>query len=251
MIGVQRVSIDHVRIDAPAREARELVLFALGCTAAAAAVSLAIVRWPVPLYEGADFTASAWYALAFKLGFMLGVPLAWMRWRGYRFADVLGTWRSSAGAFAAIGLAIVAGLALNAQHVGPIGDLLHGDVACSRIALGLVLPLVSAAIPEELVFRVLLQTRLEKVGGRLIAVGASTVLFVLWHLPSRFLLATGVEGTAGDLGSILRGTALPVFVVGLVLAAIWDRWRTFPVLVALHYSIDVLPSLRHALGGTF
>jgi hypothetical protein len=42
-----------------------------------------------------------------------------------------------------------------------------------------------------------------------------------------------------------------VVVVGLVLAAIWDRWRTFPVLVALHFAIDLLPSLRQALGGTF
>jgi len=248
---MQTVPIDRMRIDAPAREARELVVFALGCSAVAAAAAIAIVRWPAPLYANATFIASAWYVLGFKLAYMLGVPLAWMRWRGYRMADVLGRWRSSWRAWIAIVLAVAAGLALNIQHVGPIRNLVAGDPPWSPIVLGVILPLVAAAIPEELAFRALLQTRLEKVGGRLVAIGVSTALFALWHLPSRFLLATGVEGTAGDLGSILVGTALPVVIVGLVLAAIWDRWRTFPVLVALHFAIDLLPSLRQALGGTF
>ena len=55
----------------------------------------------------------------------------------------------------------------------------------------------------------------------------------------------------GDLASILAGTAAPVLIAGLVLAAIWDRWRSVAVLVALHFAIDLLPSLRHALGGRF
>jgi membrane protease YdiL (CAAX protease family) len=248
---VQTVPIDRMRIDAPAREARELVVFAVGCAVVAGAAAAATRRWPWPLAPNADFTASVWYVVGFKLAFMLGGALGWMRWRGYRLADVLGPWRPTVRAWTAIAIALVAGLAINLQHVGPIGRLLSTDVAWSRIALGFVLPLVAAAIPEELAFRVLLQTRLEKVGGRLFAIGISTALFALWHLPSRFLLASGVEGTAGDLGSIVRATALPVFAVGLVLAAIWDRWRSFPVVVALHFAIDLLPSLRHALGGRF
>ncbi|MBS1120201.1 MAG: hypothetical protein H6Q90_2429 [Deltaproteobacteria bacterium] len=240
-----------MRIAAPAREARELVVLALGCTVMATLAALAVERWPLALYAGADFTASVWYVLGFKLGYMLGVPLAWLRWHGYHLPEVLGPWRSTLRSWVGIAIAVAAGLALNLQHVGPIGELIAAGAAWPRIALGVVLPLVAAAIPEELVFRVLLQTRLEKVSGRLVAIGVSTLLFALWHLPSRFLLATGVEGTAGDLGSILLGTGLPVFVVGLILAAIWDRWRSVAVIVALHFAIDLLPSLRHALGGTF
>ncbi len=246
---MQTVPIDQMRIVRPTREACELVLFAVGCSIVATAAVLANERWPLPLYANAPFTASAWYAVGFKLGYMLGVPLAWLRWRGYRLTEVLGPWRSSAPAWIAIALA--AGFALNVQHVAPIRDLMSAGAPWPRITLGLVLPLVAAAIPEELAFRVLLQTRLEKVCGRLVAIGVSTLLFALWHLPSRFLLASGVEGTAGDLRSILLGTGLPVFVVGLVLAAIWDRWRSAPVIIALHFAIDLLPSLRHALGGTF
>ncbi|HEU5060605.1 MAG TPA: CPBP family intramembrane glutamic endopeptidase, partial [Kofleriaceae bacterium] len=244
---MQAVPIERIRVDAPAREARELLLLALGCSAVAGAAAAAAARWPLPLYPGADFTADGWYVL----GFMLGGCLLWLRWRSYRLADVLVRWRPRGWGWAGVLLALGAGTAVNAQHLAPLQELLADGVPAGSLALGVMLPLVAAAIPEELAFRALLQTRLEKTSGRLVAIGLSTVLFTLWHLPSRFLLSSGVEGSAGDPASILTGTALPVFVVGLVFAAIWDRWRSFAVLVALHFAIDLLPSLRHAAGGTF
>lgn len=247
----QAVPIDLMRIDAPSREARQLVLFAAGCSVVACAAALAITRWPLPLYPSADFTADAWYVVGFKVVFMLGGALLWLRWRGYRLADVLGRWRPTGLGWLGIGLALGAGVLVNMQHVAPLRDLLRGGAPAGRLVLGAVLALASAAIPEELVFRALLQTRLEKAFNRLTAIGLSTLLFALWHLPSRFLLSSGVEGSAGDLASILMGTGLPVFVVGLVFAAIWDRWRNFSILVALHFAIDVLPALRHAAGGSF
>ena len=246
---MQAIPIGQIRIAEPGRETRELTIFAVGCCVIAALTGLAIQRWPLPIYPGTDFTASAWYVVGFKLGYMLTVPLVWLRWRGYQLADLSGPRRSVS--WIALGLALTAGLALNLQHVTPIGELLRSSPLSWRVALGFVLPLVAAAIPEELAFRVLLQTRLEKTHGRLVAIALSTLLFTAWHLPSRFLLANGVEGTAGDLKSVLLGTGVPVFVVGLVLAAIWDRWRSALTIVALHYALDLLPSLRHALGGSF
>lgn len=232
------------------REVHELVAFAVGCSVVAGAAALAIERWPAPLYSNADFTASAWYVLGFKLAYMLGVPLVWMRRHGHRLGEVIGRWRSTPRSWLAMLGAIAAGLALNLQHVAPIRELAT-SASWWRIVLGIMLPLVAAAIPEELAFRALLQTGLARLYGRLVAIVIATLLFTLWHLPSRYLLATGVEGQAGDLRAVLVGTGLPVFCVGLVLAAIWDRWRSFPVIVALHFAIDLLPSLRHALGGTF
>jgi membrane protease YdiL (CAAX protease family) len=248
---VQAVPIERFRIDAPSRETRELVLFALACGAAAAAAAVAASRWPLPLYPGAHFTADAWYVVGFKLGFMLGGCLLWLRWRDYRLSEVLVGWRPRGWGWAGVLIALCVGTAINVQHVAPIRELVREGVPASSLALGVLLPFVAAAIPEELAFRVLLQTRLEKVSGRLVAIGLSTVLFTLWHLPSRFLLSSGVEGSAGDIASILKGTALPVFVVGIAFALIWDRWRSFTALVVLHFAIDLLPSIRHAAGGTF
>jgi membrane protease YdiL (CAAX protease family) len=62
-------------------------------------------------------------------------------------------------------------------------------------------------------------------------------------LPSRFLLSRGVEGEAGDFLSVVLGTGVPVFVAGLFFALHWDRYRNLPLLMALHWGIDTLPSL--------
>lgn len=75
----------------------------------------------------------------------------------------------------------------------------------------------------------------------------SNTLFTAWHLPTRYLLATGVEGTAGDLPSVLLGTGLPVFIVGLILTLLWDRHRKLVPLIAVHWGIDTLPAVSALL----
>ena len=79
---------------------------------------------------------------------------------------------------------------------------------------------------------------------------ASVALFVAWHLPTRFLLAHGVEGEAGDLGSVLLGTGVPVGIVGLIFALGWDRHRNLPALIALHGGIDSIPIVASMLQST-
>jgi len=69
----------------------------------------------------------------------------------------------------------------------------------------------------------------------------TVVLFTAWHVPSRYVLAHGVEGEAGNLRSVLLGTGAPVAVVALVLGVGWDRYRNLPVLIGLHWGIDLLP----------
>jgi len=83
---------------------------------------------------------------------------------------------------------------------------------------------------------------------RLPAILIASLLFTLWHLPPRYLLSSGVEGAAGDLGSVLLGTGLPVFVVGLIFAWAWARWRSLPHLVLAHWAIDLLPSVSSFVG---
>lgn len=149
-------------------------------------------------------------------------------------------------------LAVVAALAVlpNLGHVHAIQQAVARQDGAMVLLVGAatVVPLLCAALPEEIVFRGLLQTRLEAVLGRVPALVLASLLFTLWHLPTRYLLSSGVEGTAGDLGSVLLGTGLPVFLVGLIFGWAWDRWRSLPHLVLAHWAVDLLPSISSFLG---
>lgn len=112
-----------------------------------------------------------------------------------------------------------------------------------RLAVGVIMPLLTAAIPEELYFRGYLQTRLEKKWNGVVALLISTLLFTAWHLPSRYLLSKGVEGQAGDWGQVILHTGVPVFIVGVLFAIHWSRYRNIVLLIATHWAIDTLPSL--------
>lgn len=149
--------------------------------------------------------------------------------------------------------AFVAGLSLNLLQ-GRFDLVIEGSASFSggelaiRLAAGLILPFLIAGFPEEFVYRGILQTRLEKVGGRFAAISISVMLFTAWHIPTRYLLAQGVEGSAGDLSSVVLGTGVPVAIVGLVFALLWDRYRNLPALIAAHWGVDVLPALIAFLG---
>ncbi|HXH28303.1 MAG TPA: CPBP family intramembrane glutamic endopeptidase [Candidatus Polarisedimenticolia bacterium] len=248
----QRVPVDQMRIDRPAAEAALAVGYALFFILASVGTGLVIARWPAPFLGAASFTQDVWYAFGFKMTLLLAVPAAWLRWRGYRPGDFLAGWRPTPGALARVALAFLAGLALNVHHIEPLrhawGAAPPGPGRWVRALCGVLLPLLSAGLPEEIVYRGVLQTRLEAVAGRPAAIGLTVLLFTAWHLPTRFLLSHGVEGTAGDLPSVLLGTGLPVLIVGLIFGLAWDRWRNLPALVAMHWGIDTLPALTSLFG---
>jgi len=123
-------------------------------------------------------------------------------------------------------------------------------VAFARASIGAILAWVMAGIPEEIVYRGLLQSRLEAAWGRAWAIIVSVALFTAWHIPTRFFLSTGVEGEAGDIVSVFLGTGAPVAIVALVLAWGWDRWRNLPALIALHSGIDTIPIICSMLQST-
>ncbi|MGH9258907.1 MAG: CPBP family intramembrane glutamic endopeptidase, partial [Acidimicrobiales bacterium] len=151
-------------------------------------------------------------------------------------------------------LAYAAGFCLNLGHLSAIraaAEALPAAGAAARIGLGVALPLFMAGLPEEVFFRGILQSRLEVTAGRAVAIPLTALLFTAWHLPTRYLLAQGVEGRAGDLGSVLLGTGVPVLLVGLVFGLAWDRYRNLPTLIAAHWGVDTLPAVRGLLGGSF
>jgi len=105
-------------------------------------------------------------------------------------------------------IAFVLGASLNLESIRFISEA-EGSFSIRdlivRIGIGTTLPLFMAGIPEEFVYREILQTRLERLFGRMIANTITALLFTAWHLPTRSLLSRGVEGNAGDLGSVLIG----------------------------------------------
>jgi membrane protease YdiL (CAAX protease family) len=58
---------------------------------------------------------------------------------------------------------------------------------------------------------------------------------------------TGIEGSAGDLPSVLLGTGVPVFIAGLIFSLRWDRHRKLVPLIAAHGGVDTLPSISSLL----
>ncbi|MDZ7646205.1 MAG: CPBP family intramembrane glutamic endopeptidase [Cytophagales bacterium] len=61
-------------------------------------------------------------------------------------------------------LMVVLGFFLNASHLKPLSVIDTFSDAPLRLTLGIVMPFLTAALPEEFFFRGYLQTRLEKNG---------------------------------------------------------------------------------------
>lgn len=246
----QRLPVADILIKNPARELRVVLGFAVTYVLAAVLTGLVIRAWPSPLLGATYLTSDATYVAAFKIGLLLVVPVFAIRQAGYGVNDLLLGWRPTPGAVARVAALLAFGVFVNASKLTPISDAasaLSPSEASLRIGVGAVLVLFTAALPEELVYRWALHTRIERLWGRLPAILVAAVLFTGWHLPTRYLLASGAEGKAGDLASVLLGTGLPVFIVGLIFGWAWDRWRNLPALVALHWGIDTLPSIASFL----
>lgn len=247
----QRVPASAMRIDDPGGEARAALLYALLAIAMSGVTGLLERAWRAPLWGSTYLTSDAWYVFGFKIGFMLLLPLWALRRRGYRAADFLAGWRLTPGSLLVVVMSLALGVFVNAgkwDSVRAAAATFPPAEALVRVAVGGVIVLFTAGIPEELVYRGFLQTRLERIVGRPAAILVTAILFTAWHLPSRFMMASGAEGAAGDLASVIRGTGLPVLVVGLILGLAWDRWRNLPALIALHWGIDALPSICSFLG---
>ena len=246
----QRLPIPALRTTDPASEARDALVYCFLAIVASFAAGLAGRTWPMPLWGAVHLTSDATYVLGFKFGVVLLLPVLWLTRKGYRAEDLLLGWRPTPRALATVVAMFLAGASLNAGKLGPIGaaarDFPPAEVA-GRMLAGSFVVLVTAGLAEELGFRWGVQSRLERVWGRLPAILVTAVLFTAWHLPARFLLASGSEGKAGDFGSVMFGTGLPVFVVALGLGWAWDRWRNLPALIAFHWGVDAVVSMASFL----
>lgn len=208
-------------------------------------LGLVIAYFPAPILGATQFNQDLWYSGIFKILLLLIIPgyIYFIRWN-YLVKDLTLGLKPSVKNFLAIALMVALGFFLNASHLKPLENTIYTfSDATLRLALGIIMPLFTAALPEELFFRGYLQTRLEKKWNRISAALVATLLFTAWHLPSRYLLSTGVEGQAGDWADVILKTGVPVFIIGFIFALHWSRYRNIILLILTHWAADILPAL--------
>ena len=241
----QRVSSHSINFKSIDKEIVFLLWYAVFYIFAAYFLGLAILHYPIPILGAIQFIQDVWYTIVFKILLLLIVPsIVYFTLWGYKLEDLLLGIKSSARNISAAIVMVMIGFFLNATHLKGIQHNFYNFTnAPILLIVGTIMPLFQAAIPEEFYFRGFLQTRLEKKWNRISAILISSLLFTAWHLPSRYLLSNGVEGKAGDWAQIVLNTGLPVFIVGLIFAIHWSRYRNIVVLVLTHWAIDILPSV--------
>ena len=246
----QRVPADQLTFKDLDQECKALLGYSVFYILLAVGIGKLIQVVPLPILGAADFIQDLWYALVFKLIFLQLIPcILFFKIWNYSSKDLLLDLRPNLFSWIKGILLILAGFGLNVRHIPAIMEQATlVDYPTLRWLIGILLPLLIAGLPEELFFRGMLQTRLEKRWNTPLAILVSGLLFTAWHLPSRFFLASGVEGQAGDWSSILLGTGIPVLLVSLFFGWHWARYRNLPLLICTHWAIDILPSLSSFFG---
>lgn len=246
----QRISAKEIDFQNLDQESRFLILYSIFYVLLAIGIGQLILDFPLPILNAKDFIQDFWYAVVFKFTFLLLLPslIFFTRWK-YGFQDLLFGLKPNTGMMVKGAFLVLMGFLMNTRHISRIAEAMPNfEDSELRLLLGTILPLLIAGLPEELFFRGMLQTRLEKLWNTPLAILVSGLLFTAWHLPSRFFLANGVEGQAGDLISVLIGTGIPVFLVSCFFGWHWARYRNLPLLILVHWAIDILPSLSSFFG---
>lgn len=241
----QRVPASSIEFKAIDKETAFLIGYAFFYIAIAYVIGLVIDQYPIPILGAAQFNQDVWYSLVFKIFFLLIIPsyVFFIHWK-YSMRDLLLGFRPTIKNSMALIVMSTLGFFLNASHLSGLSNTIQrADDAAIRLSLGIMMPLFTAALPEEFFFRGFLQTRLEKKWNRLAAMVVTTLLFTAWHLPSRYLLSQGVEGQAGDWSEVIINTGVPVFIIGFIFALHWSRYRNIVILVITHWAVDILPAI--------
>jgi membrane protease YdiL (CAAX protease family) len=182
-----------------------------------------------------------------KLMAMVFIPLGLMHALHFPWPQALRPSKTYvAGMLLALGT--VAVVAVATPSISEIGHLnLPAATLVLVIPLCLVWVAVNAAIPEEVLFRVFLQSSLSSwIRSEVVAVVLATTLFALAHVPGLYLR----DDQSAALGTHSPGVGLCVAYslavlspAGILFGVIWSRTRSLVVLVIVHAFLDVLPNV--------
>jgi len=241
----QRLPAQSINFYSLDREIQILIGYAVLYICLGYLIGVLIIYFPFPILGATQFNQDIWYSIVFKIVLLLILPslVYFYKW-GYKKENLLLGIKPTAKNILATILLVSIGFFLNASHLKGIQENINNfDDRSIRLIMGIIMPLFTAALPEELYFRGYLQTRLEKKWNRSIAILVSTTLFTAWHLPSRYLLSQGVEGQAGSWIEVILHTGIPVFIIGAFFGFHWNRYRNIVILILTHWAIDILPSV--------
>lgn len=227
------ININSIEITNPKKETKFFVLYSLFYVVLICIISLVIKEVHLPIFGSKSYLCDWWYLIIGKIIFLLVIPLIMYKKFGYEVRGLLcvRNRKLNQNIWITI-LFIFLGMLINLPTMIKICfsiNTLH--ITIFNTIVGIVLPLFIAALPEEIFYRGILQTRIEKCYGWGLSILISSFLFTLFHFPSRLLLSSG-----GVIGSLI-----PIFFIGLLTGFLWNRYRNMPLLIGFHYGIDLLP----------
>ncbi|GAB89373.1 CPBP family intramembrane glutamic endopeptidase [Gordonia rhizosphera] len=184
----------------------------------------------------------------------IGTRLAGLQWRemGLSRSELrAGVIYALGAAVAVFGIVSVA-VAIPATRQFFLND--RYDSASSALLAALVVIPLQTVLPEELMFRGVLQGALGRLFGVRGTLTLGAILFGFWHVSSSLGLTSGNQGLSDVLGSGvaaqiagIAGAVAATAAAGLVLG--WLRWRTTSLLapVALHWALNATGALGAAV----
>jgi uncharacterized protein len=109
---------------------------------------------------------------------------------------------------------------------------------------------LEVGLTEEFFFRGLLQTRLKAwLNSAPMAIVLTAILFALVHVPSFYL--RGGEAVAKQAATLPQIIALSIGALGpiaILLGTLWERTRSFLLIVLVHGAMDAMPYVREMIG---
>ncbi|MCF3939448.1 MULTISPECIES: CPBP family intramembrane glutamic endopeptidase [Gordonia] len=204
--------------------------------------------------HGASGTAAVLVVPGAAVVLVLGARMAGLDWRemGLSRSELRAGIPYAVGAVVAVFAIVSVAVAIPATRQFFLSDRFDSASAAAFAAL-VTIPL-QTVLPEELIFRGVLQGSLARLFGVRWTLTLGAIAFGLWHVTSSLGLTAGNEGLSGVLGSGTVGQIAGV--LGAVAATTaagfvfgWLRHRTTSLLapVALHWALNATGAVGAAV----
>lgn len=167
---------------------------------------------------------------------LLFIPCFVARVLGYKFADLGFTGKNIRKALilSVISLGVITMFISSITFKQYIIDNKTGITSAIVVyIIAFVMTFILADIPEEFFFRVILQTRIEKLFNNAIdGIIISSIIFAIYHIPYRLLQNNSL--TYGSLTNTIFSIVTQQFLIGLFLSIVWRKTRNIYGIAIIH-----------------